>query len=122
MMDNKTISRRLLAGLVSVSVLLVLSLAGGGVSVYQAHKRGAQVDRLSEENRELTEQTASLEKQMESLREELASLTGREEALESEKEALEGQLKEAQDKIAQLEQQLVSSGVIVNCQTKCNRN
>ncbi len=117
MMDNKTISRRLLAGLVSVSVLLVLSLAGGGVSVYQAHKRGAQVDRLSEENRELTEQTASLEKQMESLREELASLTGREEALESEKEALEGQLKEAQDKIAQLEQQLVSSGVIQNVPT-----
>lgn len=117
MKDKKGTSRRLLAGFVIVSVLLAFSLVGSGVSVYQAQKQGAEADRLSEENRELAEQIASVGEQMDALREELASLSGREETLASEKEALEGQLKEAQDKIAQLEQQLTSGGLVPNVPT-----
>ena len=77
MKDRTGTSRRLPAGFAIVSVLLALSLVGGGVSVYQAQKKGAEADRLSEENRELAEQIASVGEQMDALREELASLSGR---------------------------------------------
>ena len=103
--------RRLLIGFVAVCVLLVLSLAGGGVSVYRMQKEGTEADRLAGENQALTEQIASLEKQMQELQDKVDALSGQAGSLTAEKVELASQLEEAQKKIQQLEQQLASSGI-----------
>ena len=84
MRNLKGTSRRLFVGLLTVSVVLVLSLAGGGMSVYRMQKEGAEADRLAEENRTLAERAASLEAQMQDLQKQLDALSGQAESLTAE--------------------------------------